>query len=137
MNHIDIPVSILLPAVVAIVVAIISSAGTWFLVKPQRAKTTAEAADVLTGAALNLVKQLQLQIAELEKDVEALQHSVERQRDRIRVVTKLNARLLQGASLLVTQLVESGQEPVWRIECDVAGDEELAAELVRLGNSKE
>jgi hypothetical protein len=150
-NHIDLPYELLIPAVAAVLAAIIGAASAWYLAGAQRKKTEAEAkkanadakkaaadaAGTLTGAALELVEKLQGQVDALEKDVEELQCEVERQRGRIRVVTKLNARLLRGAAILTDQLKELGQKPAWRVECDVASDDELVGELQKLGNATE
>jgi len=141
---VNIPPDLLIPAVSVVLAAFIGAASAWYVAGAQRKKAlaeakkaTADAAETLTGAALKLVEKLQLQITDLEKDVEELQCAVERQRTRIRVVTKLNARLITGASVLIAQIEELGQKPEWRLECDVAKDEELVAELERIGNNSE
>ena len=124
--------TILVPAVTGLLVALLTSIGAWFLIRPQRRKTSAEAADVITEAALKIVGKLQVQVDVLQEEVDELKCEVELQTVRIRTVGKLNAKLLRGSTLLTNQVLELGEEPVWRIACDVAGDHELAQELMRL-----
>lgn len=100
--------------VAGVLVALASGSGTaWFLLRSQRGKlnadsgkTRAEAADVLTGAALEIVRRQEARVEKLEDRVEELESRVE-------VLEKENRQLLYGTTRLTAQLLDLGHKPLW------------------------
>lgn len=122
----------IISAVVGLVTAFLINGVGWFLLRSQRDKTDAEAADVLTGAALKIVTKLQEQVAKLEGHVEKLERELELQKGALKTMTELNVELLRGTYVLSEQIVNLGEEPCWTVIKLAADDEALARELQRL-----
>ena len=101
--------------VVGVLVALASGSGTaWFLLRSQRGKlnadsgkTRAEAADVLTGAALEIVRRQESRVEKLEARVEELE-------ERVAVLERENRQLLYGTTKLTAQLLDLGHKPMWQ-----------------------
>jgi hypothetical protein len=122
----------ILSAVVGLITAFLINGVGWFLVRSQRAKTNAEAADIITGSALKLVQELRQQVADLRTEVDTLEEELGIQKGLLKVVTELNVRLLRGTAILTDQLNNLGEEPCWTIQDAAGKDEELRRELQRL-----
>lgn len=122
----------IISAVVAFLSAFLINGVGWFLLRSEREKTDAEAADMLTGAALRIVTALEAKVEKLEGTVEKLEGELQIQRGALRTMTELNVELLRGTYVLTEQIVASGEEPCWTVVGLARGDAALAEELQRL-----
>ena len=122
----------LVSGIVALLVAGIPTTVSWFLARSQRRKTDADAADVLTGAALKIVKELQGQVDKLERHVTKLEKELEFQKGALKTMTELNVGLLRGTIILTEQLIGLGEEPCWAITGISVGDKNMAEEIQRI-----
>lgn len=130
-----------IPLFSAVAVAIIGTAGGWFLVSRQRRaldaeakKTHADATATITGAAKTMIDRLERSVERLDEKVTQLEAEnrvkdqlIEEQEERIEVlegevvlvkrrmqeVSKLNVDLLRGNALLCEQIRTFGEEPIW------------------------
>jgi len=112
----------LISGAVTLVVALVANGVGFLLWRPQRKKLEAEAADILTGTAMDLIREMKEQIAELqesdkqkEQQIIELQGRIDDLRERVRVLEKENAYLREGAMQLENQVVDLGREPVWTV----------------------
>jgi hypothetical protein len=122
----------IISAVVGLITAFLINGVGWFLLRSQREKTDAEAADVLTGAALRIVQALEGKVEKLEGIVENLERQLEIQRGALRTMTELNVELLRGTYVLSEQIVNLGEEPCWTVVKLAGDDDALSQELQRL-----
>ena len=115
-------VTALISGAVTLIVALIANGVGLLLWKPRRKKLEAEATDILTGTAMDLIKEMKEQIAELqesdelkEQQIIKLQRRIDDLRERVKVLEKENAYLREGAMQLENQVVELGREPIWKV----------------------
>jgi len=115
-------VTALISGTVTLVVALIANGVGFLLWKPQRKKIEAEAADILTGTAMDLIKEMKEQIAELqesdelkEQQIIKLQRRIDDLRERVKALEEENAYLREGAMQLESQVVDLGREPIWKV----------------------
>ena len=96
------------PTVAAILVALIANGAGFILLRSQRNKTNADAADVLTGSALKMVQRWEARVRVLEERVDVLEK-------RVKTLEEENEELTRGARRLEGQLDSMDIEPVWRL----------------------
>jgi len=115
-------VTALISGAVTLIVALVANGVGLLLWKPRRKKLEAEATDILTGTAMDLIKEMKEQIAELqesdelkEQQIIKLQRRIDDLRERVKVLEKENAYLREGAMQLENQVVELGREPIWKV----------------------
>ena len=99
--------------VVPLIIAIIVNAGGLLLYRSRRGKNKADAAESLTGSALDMVKRWEVRVVELEAQVDAQGMEIHALESRVRVLENENADLRHGAGRLEGQLKSLGHEPVW------------------------
>ena len=105
----------LIPAIVAVVVALFANGAGWFLWRARRAKIDVDAAEVLTGAALEMVQRWEKRVIALETSRNEMEEEIKQLKARVRVLEDENHILRTGAGRLEGQVVSLGHTPVWRL----------------------
>jgi peptidoglycan hydrolase CwlO-like protein len=105
--------------IVAIVVAFLALIPSVLLYNRERRKTQAETTDILTGAALDLVKQLKTEVTELRAYVASLDAEIGRLKLENAQLRHRVDELTRGAKRLQGQVEAMGQPPSWTVplEC--------------------
>lgn len=105
-------------SIVAIVLALIAILPSVFLYTRERRKADAESVDLVTGAAIDLVKQLKSEVAELRAHVMELEREVNRLKQENESLRACFQELRRGARRLQGQVEAMGQLPVWTVPAD-------------------
>ena len=108
--------SVWISVIVPLAIALIVNAAGLLLYRSQRGKNKADAADLLTGSALDMVKRWETRVKELEAQVEEQGKEIHELERRVRVLENENERLRDGAERLEGQVVSLGHVPVWTRE---------------------
>ena len=113
--------SIAVPIISAIIVAALANGGAILYWRTRRDKTKAEAADVLTGTALRIVKNMEARMRKMESkvseqdaEITSQGEEIKRLKLRVRCLENENHSLRQGAERVIGQVVSLGLEPEWR-----------------------
>jgi septal ring factor EnvC (AmiA/AmiB activator) len=104
--------------VAAILIALIALIPSVLVYARERRKTQAEAADIVTGAAVDLVKQLKTEVAELRAHVGSLEADVARLKAENAQLKAGLEDLRRGARRLQGQIEALGQPPVWTVPAE-------------------
>lgn len=105
-------------SIAAIVVAVIALVPSLLLYARERRKTEAESTDIVTGAAIDLVKQLKIENSELRAHVTNLETDVNRLKTDIAQLRACVEELRRGAKRLQGQIESMGQPPVWTVPAE-------------------
>ena len=100
----------IISAVAGLITAFLINGVGWFLLRSQRDKTDADAADVLTGAALRIVTKLEEKVTKLESMVDRLEGELEIQKGALKTMTEYSdvslQMLLAFVAVVVAPLIE-------------------------------
>lgn len=130
--------TIIIPALVGIATAIIANGAGWLLTRAQRQKLRAEAADLLTARAMEMVDRIETsranlagEVARLKAEAQVNAQEIALLTDRVQTlenqVAQYAAReqaLRSGIEALCAQVAGLGGEPIWP-QGDVTGSEPL------------
>lgn len=104
-----------LPSVVSILVVFLGSGAGWFLLSHQRRKLEAESTDIISGAAVEVVKALKVEVADLRETVGKLETEMRALKAQNALLQCEIDDLRRGARRLQGQIEALGQPPVWTV----------------------
>lgn len=98
----------------SIILAIVSALTAFYAAMTARKESDAKAEASVSGAALELVQALKVEMAEVKVDNSKMKGEMDTLRDRVACLESEREELLAGITMLCHQLESVGHRPVWR-----------------------